>query len=127
MSKYRILSMLLYGVAALLGTATLFFTTFPAVLVVGLFTALAAVTDRFVNRDAEPDDRLRSFGIYALGAVAGLLVVLLAGSQLGWWVFAAPLVGFGVFAVVDYLMPPAPYAPRDPHRYGESPPVTVRE
>jgi hypothetical protein len=29
-------------------------------------------------------------------------------------------------AVVDYLMPVAGYQPRDPHRYGESPPVTVR-
>jgi hypothetical protein len=126
MSKYRFSSMLSYGAAALSGAAILLLLSIQAILAVALPFALAAAADRFINRDAEPDDRLRSFVIYALGGVAGLLAVLIFGSRLGWWTFAAPVAGFGLFAVVDYLMPPAGYVPRDPHRYGESPPVTAR-
>jgi hypothetical protein len=126
MSQYRLFSMLAYGAAALIGVVILSSTTVAAALAVALPFALAAGADRFLNRHAEPDDRMRSFIIYGLGAVAGLLVLLIFGGRLGWWASAAPLVGFGVFALVDYLRPPAKYEPRDPHRYGESPPVTVR-
>jgi hypothetical protein len=126
MSKYRLFSMLYYGAAALVAAATLLLTTFASVLVVALTVAVAAAADRFINRDAEPDERMRSFVLYTLGAVVGLLVILMFGSQLGRWTFAVPLVGFGALALVDYFNPPAPYQPRDPHRYGESPPVTVR-
>jgi hypothetical protein len=126
MSKHRLMSMLYYGAAALVGTAVLSLTTVAAVLAVAVPVALAAAADRFINSDAEPDDRMRSFVIYLLGGAAGLLVMLFFGGRLGGLAFAAPVVAFGVFALIDYLMPPAGYQPRDPHRYGESPPVTVR-
>jgi hypothetical protein len=126
MSQYRLFSLLAYGAAALVGAALLSSTTIPGAVAVGLPFALAAVADRFVNRDAEPDDRLRSFMIYGLGAVGGLLVLMIFGSRLGWWANAAPVVGFGASALIDYLRPPEKYQPADPHRYGASPPVTQR-
>ncbi len=125
MSKYRLFSMLFYGAAALVGTVLPLLMSIAAVLAVGLPLAVAAAADRFINRNAEPDDRARSFVLYALGAIAGLSVILILSSQLGAWALVAPLVGFGAFALFDYLKPPAEYKPRDPHRYGESPPVTV--
>jgi hypothetical protein len=126
MEKYRLASMLYYGAAALVATVTLLLTTFPAVLVVALAVAVAAAADRFIGRDADPDERMRSFVIYTLGAVAGLVLILMFGSRLGSWTFAAPIIGFGLAALFDYFVPPAGYKPSDPHRYGESPPVTVR-
>ena len=126
MSRYRLMSLLYYGAAALAGSALLALTSIATIVSVALPVGVAAAIDRFANRNAEPDDRLRSFMMYALGAMIGLLAVLFFGSRLGWLAFAAPLVGFGVFALVDYLVPPAGYQPRDPQRYGESPPVTVR-
>jgi hypothetical protein len=126
MSSYRLFSMLYYGAAALVGTAILALTTIAAPLAVALPFALAAGADRFINRNAEPDDRVRSFIIYGLGAVAGLLAIMIFGGRLGWWASAAPLVGFGLFALVDYFRPPAKYEPLDPTRYGASPAVTVR-
>jgi peptidoglycan/LPS O-acetylase OafA/YrhL len=126
MSSYRFFSMLYYGAAALVGAALMLVMSLTAVLAVALPFAIAAAADRFINRDAEPDERMRSFVIYLLGAVVGLLVVLMFGSRLGWWTFVSPLVGFAVLALVDYFVPPATYQPRDPHRYGESPPVTAR-
>ena len=126
MSNYRFFSMLYYGAAALLGAALLSLTTITAVMAVALPYALAAGADRFINRNAEPDDRLRSFMIYGLGAVVALLVLAIFGGRLGWWAFAAPVIGFGLSALVDYARPPAKYAPPDMRRYGESPPVTAR-
>jgi hypothetical protein len=126
MSQYRVFSMLAYGAAALVGMALLSSTTIPGAVAVGLPFALAAGADRFINRHAEPDDRLRSFAIYGLGAVGGLLVLAIFGSRLGWWAFAAPVVGFGVAALFEYYRPPKGYEPADPHRYGASPPVTQR-
>jgi hypothetical protein len=126
MSNYRFFSMLYYGAAALMGAALLSMTTIAAVLAVALPFAVAAGADRFINRHAEPDDRLRSFVIYGLGAVVGLLVLVSFSSRLGWWAFAAPVIGFGLFALVDYLRPPAKYEPLDPSRYGASPAVTAR-
>jgi peptidoglycan/LPS O-acetylase OafA/YrhL len=126
MSNYRFFSMLYYGAAALIGTILLSLTTIAAVLAVALPFALAAGADYFINRRAEPDERLRSFVIYGLGAVVGLLVLVIFGGRLGWWAFAAPVIGFGVSALVDYLRPPAKYEPPDAHRYGASPPVTAR-
>jgi hypothetical protein len=126
MSSYRLFSMLSYGAAALVGVAILSLTTIAAPLAVGLPFALAVGADRFINRNAEPDDRMRSFIIYALGAVAGLLVLAIFGGRLGWWASAAPLVGFGLLALVDYVRPPAKYEPLDPTRYGASPAVTAR-
>jgi predicted membrane channel-forming protein YqfA (hemolysin III family) len=126
MSKYRLVSMLHYGAAALATAAVLMLTSYAAVLVIALTWGIAAVADRFVNSDAEPDDRLRSFVIYTVGAVVGLLVILMFSSRLGWWTFIAPIIAFGLLALFDYFVPPATYQPRDPHRYGESPPVTVR-
>ena len=126
MSNYRFFSMLYYGAAALVGAALLSLTTIAAVLAVALPFALATGADRFINRNAEPDDRLRSFIIYGLGVVVGLLVLLIFGGRLGWWASAAPLVGFGLFALVDYFRPPAKYEPPDSRRYGASPPVTAR-
>ena len=76
--------------------------------------------------EAEPDERMRSFVIYLIGSIAGLLVILMFGSRLGSWTFVAPVVGFAAAALFDYFVPPAGYQPRDPHRYGASPPVTVR-
>jgi hypothetical protein len=118
--------MLFYGAAALVGTVLPFMMTIAAVLAVGLPFAVAAAADRFINRDAEPDERMRSFVLYAVGAIAGLAAILILSSQLGSWVLVAPLVGFGAMALFDYLKPPEEYQPRDPRRYGESPPVTVR-
>jgi formate/nitrite transporter FocA (FNT family) len=118
--------MLYYGAAAVVATVTLMATTFPAVLVVGVTVAVAAVADRFINRDAEPDERLRSFVVYAIGAALGLVLILMFGSRLGTWSTIMPIVGFALAALFDYFVPPAGYQPRDPHRYGESPPVTVR-
>jgi hypothetical protein len=126
MPKYRLTSMLYYGAAALVAAVTLMLTTFPAVLVVALTVAVAAVADRFISRDADPDERMRSFVIYTLGAVVGLVLILTFGSRLGSWAFVTPVVGFGLAALFDYFVPPAGYQPRDPHRYGDSPPVTVR-
>jgi hypothetical protein len=126
MSSYRFFSMLCYGAAALVGAAVLALTTIAAALAVALPFAVAAGADRLINRNAEPDDRLRSFVIYGLGAVVGLLVLAIFGGRLGWWAFAAPLIGFGLFALVDYVRPPAKYEPLDPTRYGASPPVTAR-
>ena len=126
MSKYRLVSMLHYGAAALAAAATLMLTTYAAVLVVALTWGIAAVVDRFVNSDAEPDERMRSFVIYTVGAVVGLVLILMFGSRLGSWTFVTPVMGFGLAALFDYFVPPAGYQPRDPHRYGESPPVTVR-
>jgi MFS family permease len=126
MAKHRLYSMLYYGAAALVGTALMLLMGITAVLAVAVPFAAAAAADRFINREAEPDGRLRSFVIYLLGGVAGLLLILLFGSRLGSLTSITPLLGFGVAAIVDYLMPPAKYQPRDPHRYGASPPVTTR-
>ena len=126
MAKYRLISMLYYGAAALATTVTLLLTTFPAVLVVALAVAMAAAADRFIGHDADPDERMRSFAIYTLGAVVGLVLILMFGSRLGSWTVVAPVIGFGLAALFDYFVPPAGYQPSDPHRYGESPPVTVR-
>jgi hypothetical protein len=126
MEKYRLTSMLYYGVAALVAAATLMVTTYPAVLVVAVTVVAAAAADRFISRNAEPDERMRSFVIYTIGAVVGLILVLIVGGRLGSWTSVAPVVGFGLAALFDYFVPPAGYQPRDPHRYGESPPVTVR-
>jgi hypothetical protein len=118
--------MLYYGAAALVATVILMVTTYSAVLVVALAVAAAAAADRFINRDAEPDERMRSFVVYTIGAVIGLVLILALGTRLGTWTAIAPAVGFGLAALFDYVVPPAGYQPRDPHRYGESPPVTVR-
>jgi len=126
MSKYRFFSMLYYGAAALIGTALLSSTTIAAALAVAVPVALAAGADRFINRNAEPDDRLRSFVIYGLGAAVALLALAIFGGRLGWWAFAAPVIGFGLSALVDYVRPPAKYEPPDAHRYGASPAVTAR-
>jgi hypothetical protein len=127
MQKHRLISMLTYGAAALGGAVLMAVAGFNAILAVGLPFALAAVADRFANRNAEPDERLRSFVIYLLGAVAGLVMVLLLGGQLGGWTWISPIAGFIVFAIIDYLKPPEEYSPNNKHRYGnESPPVTVR-
>ncbi len=126
MSSYRLFSMLSYGAAALAGAALLALTTIAGALAVAVPFALAAGADRFINRNAEPDDRMRSLVIYGLGAVAGLLALAIFGGRLGWLAAAAPLVGFGLAALVDYARPPATYAPADRHRYGASPPVTER-
>ena len=64
--------------------------------------------------------------IYTLGAVVGLVLILMFGSRLGSWAFATPIIGFGLAALFDYFVPPVGYQPRHPHRYGESPAVTVR-
>jgi hypothetical protein len=126
MSTYRLFSMLYYGAAAVLGTTAMLLPSVPALFAVVGPVAAAAAADRFINRNAEPDDRMRSFTMYALGALAGLLAILFFGGRLGVLTFAVPVVAFGVFALIDFLMPPAGYQPRDPHRYGESPPVTQR-
>ena len=126
MEKHRLASMLYYGAAALVATATLLLTTLPAGLVVALAVAMAAAADRFIGREADPDERMRSFVIYTLGAVVGLILLLMFGSRLGSWTFVTPVIGFGLAALFDYFVPPAGYRPSDPHRYGESPPVTVR-
>lgn len=118
--------MLLYGAAALVGAALMAIMSITAILAVALPFAVAAVADRFLNGEAEPDERMRSFMIYTIGGVAGLLVILMFGSRLGSLTFIAPLIGFGAAALFDYFVPPAGYQPRDPHRYGDSPPVTVR-
>jgi hypothetical protein len=126
MNRYRLISMLFYGAAALVGAALMAIWSITAVLAVALPIVVAAAADRFINGAAEPDERMRSFMVYAIGAVAGLFMLLLFSSSLGVWAFVTPLVGFGVAALFDYFVPPAGYQPRDPHRYGESPPVTVR-
>lgn len=126
MDPYRLKSLMFYAVAALLGAAVMGWLGVTAVLAVGVPFALAAVADRFINREAEPDERMRSFVVYLVGAVAGLLLVLMFGTRLGALTFIAPIVGLGAAALFDYFVPPAGYQPKDPHRYGESPPVTVR-
>jgi hypothetical protein len=126
MSKYRLVSMLHYGAAALATAAVLMFTSYAAVLAVALTWGIAAVADRFVNSDAEPDERMRSFVIYTIGAAVGLVLILMFGGRLGSWISITPVVGFALAALFDYFVPPAGYQPRDPHRYGESPPVTIR-
>jgi hypothetical protein len=119
--------MLTYGAAALGGAVLMAATAWAAILAVGLPFGLAAVADRFVIRNAEPDERLRSFIVYALGAVAGLILVMVLGTQLGWWKWIFPIVGFVALAIIDYLKPPEEYTPNNKHRYGnDSPPVTVR-
>jgi hypothetical protein len=125
-NRYRLLSMLFYGAAALVGAALMAIWSITAVLAVALPLVVAAAVDRFMNGAAEPDERMRSFVVYALGAVGGLILILLFGSSLGSWTFVAPLVGFGVAGLFERFVPPAGYQPRDPHRYGESPPVTSR-
>jgi peptidoglycan/LPS O-acetylase OafA/YrhL len=127
MSTYRLYSMFFYGAAAVLGTIAMVFPSVPALFAVVVPLAAAAAADRFINRNAEPDDRMRSFTIYALGALAGLLAILFFGGRLGGSASAVPIVAFGVAALIDFLMPPAEYQPRDPHRYGASPPVTMRD
>jgi len=126
MDRYRLFSMLFYGAAALVGAASMGIWSMTAVLAVGLPLVVAAAADRFVNGAAEPDDRMRSFMIYAVGAAVGLLMLLMFSSALGLWTFMTPLVGFAVAGLFDYFVPPAGYQPRDPHRYGESPPVSSR-
>jgi hypothetical protein len=126
MDPYRLKSLVFYAVAALLGAAGMALLGINAVLAVGVTVAIAAVADRFINREAEPDERMRSFAVYLVGAVAGLLLILVFGTRLGSLSFITPVVGFGVAALFDYFVPPAGYQPKDPHRYGESPPVTVR-
>jgi hypothetical protein len=126
MDPYRLKSLVFYAVAALLGAALMGLMSFNAVLAVGVTVAIAAVADRFINHEAEPDERMRSFVVYLVGAVAGLLLVLMFGTRLGSLTFITPVVGFGVAALFEYFVPPAGYQPKDPHRYGESPPVTVR-
>jgi hypothetical protein len=126
MSKYRLVSMLHYGAAALATAAVLILTSYAAVVAVALTLGIAAVADRFVNSDAEPDERMRSFVIYTIGAAVGLVLILMFGGRLGSWISITPVVGFALAALFDYFVPPAGYQPRDPHRYGESPPVTVR-
>src|SRR5581483_8541406 len=101
MSKYRLFSMLLYGAAALVGAVVVLLTGLSAVFAVGVPVVLAAATDRFINRNAEPDDRMRSFVIYALGGATGMIVMLVAATRLGGWAFVVPLVAFGVSALVD--------------------------
>src|SRR3954467_15848697 len=80
---YRRFSALAYGAAALVSTATLLLTSFAAVLVVGLTIAVAAAADRFINREAEPYERLRSFVVYLVGGIVGLMIILMFGSSLG--------------------------------------------
>jgi hypothetical protein len=126
MAKHRRFSMLYYGAAAVVATATLMLTGFSSLLVVALTVAGAAAADRFINRDAEPDERMRSCVIYTVGAIVALLAILMVGGRLGPWTAVMPVVGFGLAALFDYVVPPAGYQPRDPHRYGESPPVTIR-
>lgn len=126
MDSYRRFSAIAYGAAALVSAATLLLTSFASVLIVGLTIAIAAAADRFLNHAAEPDERMRSFAVYLIGGIVGLLVILMLGSWLGSAAFLAPLLGFGLAALFDYFVPPAGYQPKDPHRYGESPPVTVR-
>jgi hypothetical protein len=125
MAKHRLYSLLYYGAAALVGAVLMSMMAVTAILAVAMPFAAAAAVDRYVNREAEPDERLRSFMIYLVGGVAGLLLILMFGSRLGSLTFVAPLLGFIVAALVDYVMPPAGYQPRDPHRYGASPPVTL--
>ena len=125
MSKYRLVSMLHYGAAALAAAATLALTTYAAVVVVAVTWGIAAVADRFVNSDEEPDERRRSFVIYTIGAVVGLFLILTFSGLLGWWTFLAPVIGFSLLALFDYFVPPARYQPRDPRRYGESPRMTA--
>ena len=126
MPKHRLYSMLYYGAAALVGAALMFLMRINPLLAVAAPFAVAVAADRFINREAEPDERMRSFVIYLIGGIAGLLLILMFGSRLGSWTFVAPLMGFGVAALFDYFVPPAGYQPRDPHRYGASPPVTAR-
>jgi uncharacterized membrane protein YgaE (UPF0421/DUF939 family) len=126
MDSYRRFSALAYGAAALVSAAALLLTSFSSILIVGLTIAVAAAVDRFVNREAEPDERMRSFAVYVVGGIVGLMIILMFGSRLGSATFLAPLIGFGLAALFEYFVPPAKYQPRDPHRYGESPPVTAR-
>lgn len=126
MDSYRRFSAIAYGAAALVSAATLLLTSFASVLIVGLTIAVAAAADRFVNKEAEPDERMRSFAIYVVGAIVGLMIILMFGSWLGSATFLAPIIGFGLAALFDSFVPPTKYQPKDPHRYGESPPVTVR-
>jgi ammonia channel protein AmtB len=126
MDSYRRFSALAYGAAALISAAMLLLTSFASVLIVGLTIAVAAAADRFLNREAEPDERMRSFAVYVVGGIIGLGIMLMFGSWLGSATFLAPPIGFGVAALFDYFVPPAKYQPKDPHRYGESPAVTER-
>jgi ammonia channel protein AmtB len=126
MDSYRRFSAIAYGAAALVSAATLLLTSFAAVLVVALTIAVAAAADRFLNREADPDERIRSFVVYVVGGIVGLMIILTFGSRLGSATFVAPLIGFGLAALFEYFVPPAKYQPKDPHRYGESPQVTAR-
>ena len=125
MSKYRLVSMLHYGAAALAAAATLMLTTYAAIVVVVVTWGMAAVADRFVNSDEEPDARRRSFVIYTVGALIGLFLILMFSSLLGWWTFVAPVIGFVLVALFDYVVPPARRHPHDPRRYGALPPLTA--
>ena len=69
---------------------------------------------------------MRSFVIYVLGGIAGLMIISMFGSQPGAGTGVAPFLGFGLATLLEYFVPPAKYQPRDPHRHGESPPVTAR-
>jgi hypothetical protein len=55
--------MLFYGVAALAAAALMAIWSIAAVLAVGLPLVFAAAADRFINGQAEPDERMRSFVI----------------------------------------------------------------
>jgi len=126
MDSFRRMSMIYYGVAALIGAALMGAFGFTAVLAVGVPFLIAAAADRFINHAAEPDERMRSFVVYLVGGIVGLGIVMFFGSSLGAMTFIAPIVGFAVAAAFDQFVPPAGYQPKDPHRYGESPPVTLR-
>ena len=101
-------------------------TSLMAVLALGITIAVAAAADRFINREAEPDERMRSFMVYAAGGVVSLLIILMFGGRLGSATFLVPILGFASAALFDYFVPPAKYQASDRHRYGESPPVTIR-
>ena len=81
MDSYRRFSALAYGAAALVSAVLLLLTSFTSILVVGLTIAIAAAADRFINREAEPDERMRSFAVYVVGGMVGLLVILMFGSH----------------------------------------------
>src|SRR5215207_1600732 len=83
MDTYRRFSALAYGAAALVGAALMAVMSITAVLAVAAPFVVAAVADRFINHNAEPDERMRSFVIYLVGGVAGLLIILMFGSWLG--------------------------------------------
>ncbi len=117
--------MLTYGAAAVGGAILMATMGFAAILAVGLPFVAAVLSERFVNRDAEPDERLRSFVIYTLGMIVGVIAVLVLSTQLGAWRWIVPIAVFALAALIDYLKPPEEYTPIRRHQYGESPPVTT--